>query len=81
MDPLTILKDIEGVRFDWKETGRATLGVVAQNVETVLPELVDENEGVKSVNYNGLISVLIESVKEQQKQIDDLKKQIESLSK
>ena len=79
--PLTILKDIEGVRFDWKETGRATLGVVAQNVETVLPELVDENEGVKSVNYNGLISVLIESVKEQQKQIDDLKKQIESLSK
>ena len=79
--PLTILKDIEGVRFDWKETGRATLGVVAQNVETVLPELVDENEGLKSVNYNGLISVLIESVKEQQKQIDDLKKQIESLSK
>ena len=77
-DPLTILKDIEGVRFDWKETGRPTLGVVAQNVETVLPELVDENEGLKSVNYNGLISVLIEAVKEQQKQIDELKSIISS---
>ena len=74
-DPLTILKDIEGVKFDWKETGKSTLGVVAQNVETVLPELIDENdEGIKSVNYSGLISVLIEAVKEQQKQIDELKK-------
>ena len=74
-DPLTILKDIEGVKFDWKETGKSTLGVIAQNVETVLPELVDEDdEGIKSVNYSGLISVLIEAVKEQQKQIDELKK-------
>ena len=54
------------------------MGVVAQNVETVLPELVDENEGLKSVNYNGLISVLIEAVKEQQKQIDELKSIISS---
>ena len=71
-DAMSTLKEIEGVKFDWKETGKSTLGIVAQNVETVLPELVVENNGTKSVNYNGLIGLLIEAVKEQQKQIDEL---------
>jgi len=49
--------------------------LLAQEVKKVFPELVKENEkGELSVNYIGLIPVLIESIKEQQKQIDELKK-------
>jgi len=47
--------------------------VIAQNVEKVLPELVDEDEdGMKSVKYNGLISVLIEAVKELSTRVEEL---------
>ena len=66
---------IRGVNFDWKESGRTSSGVIAQEIEKVLPELVSGDE-TKVVNYNGLIGVLIEAVKEQQRQIDELKKLI-----
>jgi len=71
------LKEITGVEFDWKETGEASAGVIAQDVEKVLPQAVQENgEGVKSVNYNAIIGLLIETVKDQQKQIDRLENRI-----
>ena len=58
------------------------MGVIAQEVEAVLPELVAENsEGTKSVAYQKLTAVLIEAVKEQQKQIDELKAKVDELSK
>ena len=49
--------------------------MIAQEVEKIFPELVTTNEN-KTVNYNGLIGVLIEAIREQQKQIDDLKKRL-----
>ena len=51
------------------------IGVIAQEVEEVAPELVRTNEetGMKSVRYQGLTAILIEAIKEQQKQIDELK--------
>jgi hypothetical protein len=67
---------IRGVNFDWKETNKASAGVIAQEVEKVLPELVNDGEN-KTVNYNGLIGVLIEAIKDQQKQIEELKNKIE----
>ena len=67
-----------GVNFDWKETQRPSLGVIAQEVEKVLPELVTDN-GTKTVNYNGLIGLLIETVKEQQRQIDTLSERLSKL--
>ena len=48
------------------------VGVLAADVEQVLPELVN-GENPKTVNYNGIIGVLIEAIKEQQKQIEELK--------
>ena len=63
---------IDGVSFDWKETNQSSLGVIADNVQEVLPEIVS-GEDTKSVNYNGLIGLLIEVVKDQQKQIDELR--------
>jgi len=71
-NPIEKVLQISGVSFNWKETGKATMGVVAQEIETVLPELVSDTDP-KTVNYNGLIGLLIECVKDQQKQIDELK--------
>ena len=67
------VKQLRGVTYDWKETGEASVGVIAQEVEAVFPELVVENEEYKSVDYGKLTSVLIEAIKEQQAQIDELK--------
>ena len=77
-DPLAKVVQIRGVNFDWKETQRPALGVIAQEVEKVLPELVTDN-GTKTVNYNGLIGLLIETVKEQQKQINTLSERLSKL--
>jgi hypothetical protein len=53
------------------------IGVKAQEVETVLPELVTTREnGYKAVKYDKLVALLIECVKEQQKQIDELKNKL-----
>ena len=71
-DGLNIINKLQGVDFDWKSTGLKSSGVIAQELEKVLPHLVATNNGVKSVNYNGIIGYLIESIHEQQKQIDHL---------
>jgi len=71
-NPIEKVLQINGVSFNWKESGKATMGVIAQEVEAVLPELVSDTDP-KSVNYNGLIGLLIECVKDQQRQIDELR--------
>ena len=67
-----ILKQINGVSFKWKETGHKSYGVIAQEVEKILPEIVDINNDVKSVNYQALIGFLIEAVKELSDRIEKL---------
>jgi hypothetical protein len=64
---------IRGVTFDWKDTGKTSMGVIAQEVETIAPEVVSEIDGYKAVNYDGLIGLLIESIKELKQEIADLK--------
>ena len=54
---------------------RDSLGVVADQLQEVIPELVNGSDP-KTVNYNGLVGLLIECVKNQQKQIDELKEQL-----
>lgn len=71
-NPIEKVLQINGVSFNWKESGKATMGVIAQEVEVVLPELVSDTDP-KSVNYNGLIGLLIECIKDQQRQIDELR--------
>jgi hypothetical protein len=72
VNPLDKIIKLNGVTFNWKENQKPSIGVIAQELEKVLPELVTQGD-VKSVNYNGIIGVLIEAVKEQQKQIEELK--------
>ena len=74
---LDAVKSLRGVSFDWIESGGSEVGVIAQEVEAVLPDVVSTNdEGIKSVKYGNMVAVLIEAMKEQQVQIDELKAQI-----
>ena len=75
-NPIEKVKGMNGVTFnrnDIEGNPRQT-GVIAQEVETVLPEVVMTNdEGIKTVAYGNMIGLLIEAIKEQQREIDELK--------
>lgn len=70
---LSKVDQLRGVKFDWKESGLPSYGVIAQELEEVLPELVHGNDP-KTVNYNGIIGVLIEAIKELKAEVEELKK-------
>jgi hypothetical protein len=70
---------IRGVTFtrnDLDDKEQRHAGVIAQEIEKVLPEVVIENNGIKSVAYGNLVGLLIEAIKEQQIQINNLKDMI-----
>ena len=78
---LSDIMKLRGVDFDWKREDMGhDVGVLAQEVEAVIPELVKEVDGLngrkgfKAVDYNKLVPVLIESIKELKLEIDELKK-------
>jgi hypothetical protein len=75
---------LQGVSYDWKVdeypeksfTKDRQIGFIAQDVEKVFPELVrTDNNGYKGVYYGQMVPVLLEAMKEQQKEISELKKQ------
>ena len=79
LDSITKLR---GVTFDWKANKKADVGLIAQEVETVYPELVTtDKEGLKSVQYGNLVAPLIEAIKEQQIQIEALQAEVNELKK
>ena len=61
---LETLNSLRGVTFSWKENGLKSMGVIAQEVEQILPELVTEVDGTKKVYYDNFVGLLIEAVKE-----------------
>jgi len=77
-NPLEALEEIRGVSYTRKDTNKKDIGVIAQDVEKVYPELIHETEdGIKTVNYNGLIGVLLQSVKDLSSQVKDLRRELE----
>ena len=84
------IKSLRGVSYTWnsgKKKGKQDIGLIAQEVEQVIPEIVkdkklplmdgtDPNETYKTIDYEKIIAVLVEAVKDQQTQIDNLEKQI-----
>ena len=77
-DPLEKVLQINGVSFNWIENDKPSMGVIADNIQEVLPDLVSDGNP-KTVNYNGLIGLLIEVVKEQQTQINSLNERLSRL--
>jgi hypothetical protein len=85
ISPLQKLLQINGVEYDMNsklfpkshfQPGRQ-IGLLAQNVEKIIPEAVNEKDGYKGVDYARLVPLLIEAIKEQQQQIEQLKSQIQ----
>lgn len=73
-DALEKVSQITGITFTRKEDGSKSAGVIAQEVQKVLPEVVKENEGTLGVAYGNLTGLLIEAVKELKAEIEELKK-------
>jgi len=74
------IKTIGGYEFDWNNQSEHTghdVGVIAQEIEFILPELVvTRDNGYKAVRYEKIVALLIEALKEQQLQIDELKSKL-----
>ena len=82
-NPIEKVQAVRGVTWEWNDLASEAakqspnLGVIAQEVEAVLPQLVHDREnGFKGVDYAKLTGLLIEAIKEQQKQIDELKSKL-----
>ena len=82
-NPIEKVQSLKGVTWDWNsnadelQQSLPNVGVIAQDVEKVLPQLVtDRDNGFKGVDYAKLTGLLIEAVKDQQKQIDELKSKL-----
>ena len=75
------LLQVDGKTYTFKEdkNHNSKIGLLAQDIEKVFPELVTETNGIKSVNYQGLIPVLINALKEQDQKINDQQSQINKL--
>ena len=82
-NPIEKVQQLKGVTWDWNDNASEiqkslpNVGVIAQDVEKVLPQLVkDRDNGYKGVDYDKIVGLLIESIKDQQKQIDELKSKL-----
>ena len=74
---LNKVQQLGGYSFTLKATDEKSSGVIAQEVQKVMPELVQEGaEGLLSVQYGNMVGLLIEAIKEQQAQIDELKQKL-----
>ena len=69
---LEITENLNGVTYDWVESGLPSAGLIAQDVEKWLPQLVATQNGRKSLNYNGVIGVLVEAVKDLSARVKEL---------
>jgi hypothetical protein len=83
---LSKVNQLRGVEFDFKSSQdygylkKHQIGLIAQEVEKIIPEVVSQKDnGNLGVSYQHLTAVLIEAIKEQQSQIDSLKKEIENM--
>ena len=75
---------MNGVYYDWIDTKKFSdkhqVGLIAQEVESVLPELVDTGfNGLKSVNYSQMVSLLVQAIKEQNILIAQLRSDVDTL--
>ena len=85
-NPLEKINKLKGVSYRWNgkqdiyPVGNKDSGIIAQDVEAVLPELVQTNpNGYLGVKHDRLVGLLIEGIKEQQQQIDELKLEVKNL--
>lgn len=87
--PLQKLLQLNGVEYDMRKdafsknhfSDSREIGLLAQEVEKVMPQVVNEKDGYKGVDYAKLVPLLIEAIKEQEKRIQELEKQNQEIIK
>jgi hypothetical protein len=81
LNGLNKVLSLQGITYNLiAQPGEARhLGLIAQDVELVAPEAVSEHDGVKSVAYGNLVGLLVEAIKEQQIQIEDLRSRLDGI--
>ena len=77
---LDLVMQMNGVRYDWTDGhNKGSVGVIAQEMEKILPEVVTTNDrGLKTVSYGNIVGVLIEAIKEQQVRIEELERKLDA---
>ena len=76
---LSNIKQLKGYSYEFKDTGVKSIGCTTQDVEKVYPDLVEGEEGNKTLQYSGLIGPLIEAVKELSTEVETLKTKVAAL--
>ena len=82
-NPVDTLKKLNGVSYNWKDTGKRDFGFIAEEVGKVLPEIVEwsaDSEYANSMDYIRIISFLVEGIKEQDEKITDLQNKLADMS-
>jgi hypothetical protein len=74
-----IILQLQGVGFNWIKNGNKSYGLIAQEVEKLLPEAVEEQDGIKTVNYMMITPFLIEMVKAQDEMLMILNERVSKL--
>ena len=74
------VKSMQGVTYNLKSGGSSEIGLLAQEVIKIIPEIVDSRSDILGIDYSRLAPILIEAIKDQQKQIDTLKRKIDALN-
>jgi hypothetical protein len=78
------VKHLEGVCFEWVQSGQNDIGMVAEQTGRVVPEMVTyeaNRTDAKGIDYARLVPILVEAIKEQQKQIEELQQKLDMMSK
>jgi len=81
-DALSKVQRLRGVSFVWKDSGRHDIGLIAEDTGKIVPEVVTyEENGVdaKTIDYGHLVGLIVEAVKEQQRMIEEQRKEIQEL--
>ena len=89
-NPLDKIKQVRGIYYDWKENVKEKgfhpnrkkneIGMIAQEVEKIIPQAIEPapfNNDYKTIKYDRIIPLLVECIKDQQKQIDELKHKLD----
>jgi hypothetical protein len=77
-DGLNKVNQLRAVEFTWKrdETNESQVGLIAQDVQAVLPQAIGENDGYLGVRYTEVIPLLVAAIKELKAEVDSLKQQL-----
>lgn len=74
---LNTVKSLHGVSYHWKESGHKDIGLIAEDVQSVVPEVVQVSEnGAEGIDYGKLTAILIEAIKELSGRVEELEKQL-----